>query len=355
MAVTAESLQTFVDFCDQHISGNEKGEAQTFLDRFFRAFGHDGAIEAGAEYEKRVKKGSKKGKTGFADLVWKPRVLIEMKKRGTDLSKHYSQAFDYWTRLVPDRPRYVILCNFDEFWIYDFETQLDTPVDQVLLADLSEQRTAFRFMGKVNREPNFRNNQTAITAKAASRLGELLSSLLKRDIDRMQAYRFVLQCVLAMFAEDRELLPRDIFLDCIKACQRGRSSYDVLGGLFTEMDRESITPAGRYEGVDYFNGGLFGEVYPIELNTQELNILLLSAQMDWSQVRPAIFGNIFESAVDEQERHAHGIHFTSEVDIMKIVRPTISRYWEERIEAANTLKERYKNFSLYCLSRAKTY
>ena len=56
MAVTAKSLQIFVDFCDQYISGDERGEAQTFLDRFFRAFGHDGALEAGAEYEKRVKK-----------------------------------------------------------------------------------------------------------------------------------------------------------------------------------------------------------------------------------------------------------------------------------------------------------
>ena len=35
---------------------------------------------------------------------------------------HYRQAFDYWVRLAPDRPKYVILCNFDEFWIYDFDS-----------------------------------------------------------------------------------------------------------------------------------------------------------------------------------------------------------------------------------------
>jgi len=120
MSATPESLQKFVSYCQQHITGDEKGQAQVFLDRFFQAFGHEGALEAGATYEERVKKGSKKGKTGFADLVWKPRLLIEMKKRGEDLSKHYSQAFDYWTRLVPDRPRYVLLGNFDEFWIFDF-------------------------------------------------------------------------------------------------------------------------------------------------------------------------------------------------------------------------------------------
>ncbi len=45
------------------------------------------------------------GGISFADLVWKPRVLVEMKKAGVDLSKHYRQAFDYWERLVPDRPQ----------------------------------------------------------------------------------------------------------------------------------------------------------------------------------------------------------------------------------------------------------
>ncbi len=68
------------------------------------------------------------GGTAFADCVWKPVVLIEMKKRGENLQKYYRQAFDYWTRLVPNRPRYVVLCNFDEFRVYDFDTALDTAV-----------------------------------------------------------------------------------------------------------------------------------------------------------------------------------------------------------------------------------
>ena len=91
--------------------------------------------------------------------------------------------------------------------------------------------------------------------------------------------------------------------------------------------------------MDYFNGGLFRGIAPIELTREELNFLDVSASENWSKVRPAIFGSLFEGTVDAQERHARGIHFTSEVDIMKIVRPTISRYWEERIEAANTIAE----------------
>ena len=336
---TPESLSKFVNFCQQHITGQERKEAQTFLDRFFRAFGHEGALEAGATYEEAIKKSSKTGKTGFADLVWKPRVLIEMKKRTEDLNKHYSQAFDYWTRLVPNRPKYVILCNFDEFWIFDFDIQLDTPVDKITLEQLPERSGALAFMELGQKTPVFQNNQVEVTIKAARRMGELLLELESRGIEKLTAQRFILQCVLAMFAEDRQLLPRDMFISCIQDCMNGASSYDVLGGLFREMNQTGITPAGRYQGVDYFNGGLFSQIHAIELTREELNFLDVSARENWSKVRPAIFGNLFEGSIYKEERHARGIHYTSEVDIMKIVRPTISRYWEERIEEVNTVKE----------------
>jgi hypothetical protein len=344
MVTTAERLHTFVNFVSEHLTGDEKGEAQTFLDRFFRAFGHGGAIEAGATYEERIHKGSKKGKTGFADLVWKPRVLIEMKKRGADLSKHYSQAFDYWQRAVPNRPRYVMLCNFDEFWVYDFDTQIDTPIDTVPLAQLPDRVATFGFMEVTERKSVFGNNQVEVTEKAAGRMGELYQMLSARlrqqgqyDQPDLVAQRFVLQSVLAMFAEDRGLLPRSLFVQSVQDCLGGDSTYDVLGGLFREMNTPGTTPAGRFKGVDYFNGGLFQQIDPIDLTPQELKFLEVSALEDWSKVRPAIFGNIFESAIDQQDRHAHGIHYTAEADIMKIVRPTISRYWEERIDQANTI------------------
>ncbi|MCA2653961.1 DNA methyltransferase [Microcystis sp. M061S2] len=343
MTTTLESLQEFIDFCQQHITGKERKEAQIFLDRFFRAFGHKGALEAGATYEEAITKGSKKGKTGFADLVWKPRVLIEMKKRGEDLSKHYPQAFEYWSRLVPNRPRYVLLCNFDQFWIFDFDLQIDEPVDRVNLNDLKNRVSAFNFMEVGNRTPIFQNNQVEITETAARRMGELFQLLKKRGhksgFDELTAQRFILQCVLAMFAEDRGLLPRDLFISCVQECLNGGNSYDVLGGLFQQMNQPGITPTGKYQGVDYFNGGLFSIIHPIQLTNEELRFLDVAARQDWSKIRPAIFGNIFEGTANAEERHTYGMHFTSEADIMKIVRPTISRYWEEKIEQAGTIGE----------------
>src|SRR5215208_7720573 len=109
---TLENLQDFVLYA-KSLDGDEKGEAQVFCDRLFQAFGYGGYKEAGATLEYRVREKGKR--TKFADLLWKPRLLLEMKKRGEKLQNHYRQAFDYWLRLVPQRPRYVILCNFDEF------------------------------------------------------------------------------------------------------------------------------------------------------------------------------------------------------------------------------------------------
>ena len=103
-----QKIAEFTAWAAAHGTGDEKGEAQIFLDRLFQAFGQRGLREAGATLEMRVKRADAGG-TAFADLVWKPVVLIEMKRCGTDLHQHYRQAFEYWTRLVPGRPRYVIL------------------------------------------------------------------------------------------------------------------------------------------------------------------------------------------------------------------------------------------------------
>ena len=130
-------LQQFLDWSAENITGDENGQAQIFLDRLFQAFGQRGSLDVGTA-EMRIRKSTEDGGgTSFADYVWKPIVLIEMKKRGTDLSKHYRQAFDYWVRLVPDRPQYVVLCNFDEFWVYDFDNQLHSPKDKVNVKELA--------------------------------------------------------------------------------------------------------------------------------------------------------------------------------------------------------------------------
>jgi SAM-dependent methyltransferase len=350
-AALQSALTQFVTFA-RSLRGDEKSEAQSFLDHFFRALGHKGVIEAGATFEFRVAKkpGSPqlelikgngsgvraKGGKKFADLLWPDRVLIEMKSRGEKLEKHYDQTFEYWTHIVPHRPPFVILCNFDEFWIYDFNTQLFDPVDRIPLSDLPENIASFNFLLPVWKKPIFGNNRVEVTRKAADQMATVFREIVERGEDRQRAQRFILQLLVSMVAEDIALLPREIVTELLFECaEKGASSYDLIGGLFRQMATREKARGGRFDNVDYFNGGLFEVVDPIELKRPESYRLHEAARHnDWSKVRPEIFGALFQESMDKQERHAFGAHFTSEFDIRKVVGPTIVRPWRERIDAA---------------------
>lgn len=346
MSVIVEALTDFQNYTRDHITGDEKGESQVFLDRLFIAFGHKGHKEAGATLEQRIKKNDSKG-TSFADLLWKPRLLIEMKKRGTKLQLHYRQAFDYWLNAVPNRPRYVILCNFDEFWIYDFDRQLNEPVDQVALVDIHTRYPALNFMFPVEKAPVFSNDREAVSKRAAHQMAELYKQLTRRPqstrLSREDAQRLTLQLVIAMFAEDIDLLPASTVTTLVRDClENGQSSHDLLNGLFRQMNSPMPAKHGRYKGVPYFNGGLFAETVDTELNAFELELIggeNGAASQLWTKVNPAIYGTLFEQSMGAKTQHQHGRHFTSEADIERIVGPTIVRPWQARIDAAKTMAE----------------
>lgn len=334
-----ERLEAFVAYRHDRLAGDEKGEAQVFLDRLFQAFGHGGVYEAGAQLEARIARNDNGG-TSFADLVWKPRVLVEMKKAGRDLSKDYRQAFDYWIRAVPDQPEFVVLSNFDEFWIYNLRHQLDEPIDRLTLDELPRRWEALAFLLPEAVEPVFQNDLVAVTRQSAAKMSAVFNQLVGRGLDRAQAQRFTLQALMAMFAEDIQLLPRHFFTLALDDClaEQG-SAYDLIFGLFREMNADGITPSGRYEGTPYFNGGLYRNIQPFELEQDEVELLHDASGEDWSQVKPAIFGTLFEQSLEKEARHAFGAHFTAEVDIQKIVLPTIVRPWSERIEDAATIAD----------------
>lgn len=331
------------EFCDyaRSLRGDEKGEAQVFCDRLFRAFGHKGYKEAGATLEERVK--LQGGRTGFADLRWGNRVLLEMKKKGQRLGspKIYSQVFEYWIRLVPNRPRYVVLCNFDELWIYEFDQQVDEPMDRIALSDLPIHYNALAFLLPEEQRPVFKNNRREVTADTARQMGELYKGLTARGETPERAQRFVLQCVMAMFAEDTHLLPPDLFSMLVDDCRKKKeSSFDLLGGLFRQMNTAQAARGGRYKGVPYFNGGLYATIDPIELNTDELESLSNAASQRWNRVHPAIFGTLFQNTMTVDERHQRGSHYTPESAIFEhVVLPTLVTPLRKRIREAETLKQ----------------
>jgi len=349
--MTTETLQEFVHYAKK-LKGDEKGEAQLFCDRLFRAFGHGGIIEANGALEARIKFNAT-GRTKFADCLWSPPgqngVLIEMKKKSVrNLVANFTQARDYWIEMNPEKaigpgsqkPRYIILCNFERFLIYR-DLSL---VDDIALEQFIDRSSAFNFLLPIAKEPIFKHNSVDITKEVAGTIGEVFKHLIfDRKEDRPVAQRFLLQCcsrsVLALFSEDFELLPRDIFTGLIRDCQQGQSTYDLFGGLFRQMASKAPARGGRFHKVKYFNGGLFDTVEPLELDAYSLDLLAKASTANWKRVNPAIFGALFESTMNSQERHKFGAHFTREADILKIINPTILRPWRERLNRANTLQE----------------
>lgn len=336
-------LEEFVAWSKKHISGDEKGEAQIFLDRLFQAFGQAGLLDVGGKPEFRIKKAVEDGHgTSFADFVWKPIVLIEMKKRGEDLKRHYQQAFNYWVRLCPDRPQFVVLCNFDSFFIYDFTKQVDDPVDIVLLKDLPKNYNALNFISPGNPKPRFNFDRESVTREAADILADIYRRIIdekrSRKIEPQHAQRFILQTLVCLFSEDIGLLPKHFFTSIIEDSSP-EETFDALGSLFRAMNNKNGNPGGKYKDVAYFNGGLFSKSAEIELEYIELSQLRKATKYDWSKVSPEIFGTLFQDSLDKDQRHALGAHFTSAFDIMKIIKPTISTPWHEAISKAETKKD----------------
>lgn len=328
-------FEEFVKWFNDHVTGYEKGEGQIFFNKLVQAFGNAGILEIGASCEERVKK--RKGSTGFVDFIWQPRVVIELKERGTKLEKHFSQIFEYWWSLRPHQPQFMVLCNFDEFWIYELNKQ-DEPVHKLNTIDIATQWSALAFLFPKAERPVFNNDNEEVTIAAAHTIGSMFISMTKRKVAPTVAQKFVLQIVVSLFAEDVNLIPKNTIYKILEdAVHKDIKTQNEMTELFVAMSSKDLgKKPKRYRDIPYFNGGIFEDVEAVELNFKELDLLFDAAKKDWSKVRPSIFGSIFESSMDQDKRHNLGAHFTSEGDIQKIVYPTIVMPIRKKIEAAST-------------------
>ena len=216
-----QRIEAFINYT-KRLRGDEKGEARVFCDRLFQAFGHAGYKEAGALLEDRQRR--KGQRTKFVDLVWRPRLILEMKSRREDLADHYTQAFEYWLHSVPHRPRFVVLCNFDEFWIYEFDVQMEEPMDKIPVEQMPRRLNAFNFLLPELREPLFGNNRVDVTRSAADKLAQIFNSIAFRRVPRQHAQRFILQALVSMFSDDIGLLPAGIFSELLNERAGGKKA-----------------------------------------------------------------------------------------------------------------------------------
>jgi hypothetical protein len=241
-----EKLTAFTNWATTHIKGDERADAQTFLNHFFQAFGYEGVHEAGGRFEVPTEKASLNDNKGFFDCLFNDVAIFEMKGKGKPLNNHYNQLQKYWMRCTP-KPKLAILCNFDEFWIYDFNIQMDEPVQKLRLEDLAEKHDKRAFMTPESKrfsKINWDCNTEELTKDAVEDVKTFYDDIVKHNACKPQQEQlkpaeiehFILQCMLCMFAEDINLMPARLFTDLIADClENPEQSYDLIERLFQQM------------------------------------------------------------------------------------------------------------------------
>ena len=302
-------------------SGYEKGETQSFYNEFFEIFGVKRRTVA--RYEEQVKRLD--DSHGFIDLFWPGVLLVEQKSAGRDLEKAREQADAYFDALpVHEQPRYQLQCDFQTFVLIDRDER-----ERVCfaLADLPEHIEKFGFILGVQKR-TFKD-QDPVNIAAAERVGLLHDALAASGYSGHDLEQFLVRIVFCFFADDTGIFePRDIFLDYLenRTSEDGSDLGSRLMHLFqvlnTPEDRRVKTLDEDLDRFPYVNGELFRDTLPIPSFDSEMRKKLIDAcNFDWSAISPAIFGSLFQSVMDTEERRAQGAHYTTEQNILKVIEP----------------------------------
>ena len=301
--------------------GYEKGETQLFYSEFFNIFGMP--VRRVAAFEQPVKLlGDKRG---FIDLFWKGVLLVEQKSAGRDLVAAKTQALSYFPGLKDvDLPRYILLSDFATFELYDLDENESVAF---ALADLPDHIDKFGFIMGVQKR-TFKD-QDPVNIQASERVGLLHDALAASGYAGHDLEQFLVRIVFCFFADDTGILePRDIFLDYLenRTSEDGSDLGSRLMHLFqvlnTPEDRRATTLDKDLALFPYVNGALFRDVLPIPSFDSGMRQRLIDAcHFDWSAISPAIFGSLFQSVMDEDERRRQGAHYTTEQNILKVIEP----------------------------------
>ena len=299
----------------------EKGETQSFYNAFFEIFGV--RRRSVARYEEHVRKLD--NRLGFIDLFWPGVLIVEQKSAGRDLTAAYGQAGEYFDSLKEkDRPRYILVSDFQSFVLHDLD---EGERISFVLADLPTHVESFGFILGVQRR-KFRD-QGLVNVKVAESMGQLHDVLQESGYSGHDLKVFLARMVFCLFADDTGIFEqRDIFLDLLES--RTREDGSDLGGWLMRLFQVLNTPEDQRqakldEDLDrfpYVNGDLFKEQLTIPDFDSDMRAALLEAgRFDWSAISPAIFGALFQSVMNPEERRAQGSHYTTEKNILKVIEP----------------------------------
>ncbi len=324
--IKSRAIKFSSDWAD---ASNEDAEAKSFLGDFFKIFG----IESRkfGSFEHKVKKLNEHD--GFIDLLWKQNILVEMKSRGKDLEKAYAQAKEYLHGLKQNElPRLVLISDFENFNLYDLE---DGTSSSFKLNELIHNVERFAFIAGYQKK--IYKEQDPVNIKAAELMGKFHDRLKEIGYDGHPLEVYLVRILFCLFAEDTAIFNKQQFQDYIE--QRTNEDGSDLAGKLQELFQVLNTPVDkRFKTLDeqlndfpYVNGKLFEENLSIaSFDAKMRQSLLECCYIDWSRISPAIFGAMFQSVMNPEERRNLGAHYTSEKNILKLIKPLfLDDLWNE--------------------------
>jgi hypothetical protein len=322
---------------------NEEADAKPFLEAFFEVFGI--TRKRVGTFEHRVKKLN--DADGYIDLLWKGTILIEMKSKGKNLDKAFTQAKDYIHGLKEhELPKYILVSDFDTFRLFDTE---ENKAIEFKLDDFVNNVQHFGFIAGYQKR--IYKEQDPVNIKAAELMGKLHDRLKEIGYDGHPLEVYLVRILFCLFAEDTTIFEKQQFQNYID--ERTNIDGSDLASKIQELFQILNTAnEKRYKNIDeqlngfpYVNGKLFEEVLPTaSFDASMRQALLECCYIDWSKISPAIFGSMFQSVMNPKERRNLGAHYTSEKNIMKLIKPLfLDELWAE-FESLKTNKNKLPEF-----------
>lgn len=307
------------------------------------------APEAYIQFEDAVKH-EEKGNFLYVD-GWIPsmRVMIEQKASDVSLDKPYKrhgkvfhsvyeQAFEYDQTLpVSQRSKYIIACNFHEFWIYNMDEPeaLRKPM-KLTLAELPEHFHQLDFLIDKDAKPS-NIEEVKVSVKAGELVGKLYDAFIEayekygelREQDFHALNVLCVRIVFCLYAEDSGLFGRKDAFGKYLASWKWENAQQALDQLFQVLDTKEEDRSRfldeKLAAFPYVNGGLFHdahiEIPPLTEKIYHIILDDMSRGFDWSVISPTIFGAVFESTLNPETRRSGGMHYTSIANIHKVIDP----------------------------------
>ena len=353
-----KAAREFADYWKD--KGYEKGESQKFWLALLRDVYGEIHPEQIISFEDQVRLDHTSFIDGYID---KTHVMIEQKSSGKDLTAKikqsdgsyltpFQQAKRYSSELpYSQRPRWIVTCNFQEFYIYDMEQPTGEPAI-VLLENLDKEYYRLEFL--VKKENTNIKKEMEVSKAAGDIVGLLYNALYQQyahpdNPESMKSLNILcVRLVFCLYAEDAGIFGTHGLFHDYMAEFDVRGMRKALVELFKILDTKEEdrspyleTDNPRLAAFPYVNGGLF-EKEDIEIPpfTEDIRKLLLedaSADFDWSEISPTIFGAIFESTLNPETRHDGGMHYTSIENIHKVIDPLFLDELKEELEEIKSI------------------